>query len=60
MLNGRSSSRSNVNKGVPEGSILGLLLFLININDLSDDLSSKLFAGVTLYFSCTRYKRIYY
>ena len=50
MLNGWSSSRSNVNTGVPEGSILGLLLFLININDLSDDLSSKLFAGDTSLF----------
>ena len=50
MLNGRSSSRSNVNTGVPERSILGLLLFLININDLSDDLSSKLFAVDTSLF----------
>ena len=52
-LNGQSSSWTNVNAGVPQGSILGPLLFLIYINDLSDGLSSnaKLFADDTSLFS---------
>ena len=52
-LNGLSSSWTHVNAGVPQGSILGPLLFLIYINDLSDGLSSnaKLFADDTSLFS---------
>ena len=51
-LNGQSSSWTNVNAGIPQGSILGPLLFLIYINDLSDGLSSnaKLFADDTSLF----------
>ena len=53
VLNGQTSSRADVNAGVPQGSILGPLLFLICINDLADGLSSnaKLFADDTSLFS---------
>ena len=52
-INGHSSSWTNITAGVPQGSTLGPLLFLIYINDLSDGLSSnaKLFADETSLFS---------
>ena len=55
ILNGQHSSWRDVNAGVPQGSILGPLLFLVYINDLSNDLKSnpKLFADETSLFSET-------
>ena len=41
VLNGQKSTRENVVAGVPRSSILGSLLLLTYINDLSGDLSSK-------------------
>ena len=53
MLNGQNSLWISVHAGVPQGSILGPLLFLININDLLDNLTrnAKLFAEDTSLFS---------
>ena len=53
VLNGESSGWAVVNAGVPQGSILGPLLFLVYINDLSAGLSSnpRLFADDTSLFS---------
>ena len=55
LLNGQVSGWSNIKAGVSRGSILGPLLFLIYINDLSEGLSSnaKLFADGTSLFSVT-------
>ena len=52
-LNGQTSFWTEVNAGVPQGSILGPLLFLIYVNDLPDGLSSnvKLFIDDTSLFS---------
>ena len=53
VLNGQKSFWADVNAGVPQGSTLGALLFLLYINDLADGLSSnvKLFADDTSLFS---------
>ena len=53
VLNGKASPWVSIEAGVPQGSILGPLLFLIYITDLSEDLSTtaKLFADDTYLFS---------
>ena len=53
VLNGQHSSWTNVEAGVPQGSIFGPLFFLIYINELSDGLTSnpKFFADDTSLFS---------
>ena len=53
VLNGQISKWQNVNTGVTQGSVLGPLFFLSNINDLPRGLHSnvKLFADDTSLFS---------
>ena len=55
VLNGQRSSLVDVQAGVPQASILEPLLFLIYINDLTDNLVSnpKLFADNTLFSTVT-------
>ena len=52
LLNGQTSSWELVKSVVPQGSVIGLLLFLIYINDLPDNLKStcKMFTDDTSIF----------
>jgi len=53
VLNGKFSDFCPILSGVPQGSVLGPLLFLIYINDLEKDIKStvKFFADDTMLFS---------
>ena len=56
VLNGSFSNYSTVESGVPQGSVLGPLLFLIYINDLERNIKSniKFFADDTMLFSIVK------
>ena len=53
VLNGAHSDWGELNSGVPQGSVLGPLLFLVYVNDLEDGIKSsiKFFADDTSLFS---------
>ena len=55
LLDGSTSEWTEVTSGVPQGSILGPLLFIIYVNDIPSNLSSptRLFAD-----DCTIYRQI--
>ena len=56
VINGSESSWGDINAGVPQGSVLGPLLFLVYINDLEVGIKSsvKFFADDTSLFSVVR------
>ena len=47
VLNGKSSQEYPVNAGVPEGSILGLTIYLIYLNDLPNFICITIYAADT-------------
>ena len=55
LVDGHSSDWAQVTSGVPQGSILGPLLFLVYVNDIGTSLNStvKLFAD-----DCILYREI--
>jgi len=55
-LNGSVSELTNIESGVPQGSVLGPLLFLVYINDLEKNIKSniKFFADDTMLFSIVK------
>ena len=56
VLNGLNSEFHSIDSGVPQGSVLGPLLFLIYINDMEQRIKSsiKFFADDTMLFSLVR------
>ena len=56
VLNGKESEWRSLNAGVPQGSVLGPLLFLVYINDLTDNIVSdmRLFADDSSLFTCVK------
>ena len=52
-INNQKSSKSKVISGVPQGSVLGPLLFLLMINDISEEINSN----ISLFADDTRISR---
>ena len=60
-INSATSSLLSVNAGVPQGSVLGPLLFLVYVNDIAENLLSlvRCFADdSSLFFSATNLRDI--
>ena len=53
-MNRKLSSWEEILSGIPQGSVLGLILFVIFINDLPDEVmcTAKIFADDTKLFHC--------
>ena len=54
VVNGATSSSTIVTSGAPQGTVLGPLLFLLYINDLPDNLSTRLFADDCILYTPIR------
>ena len=61
VVGGEASNWKSVHSGVPQGSVLGPLLFLIYIYDLDDDITSKVlkFADDTKLFRKIKQNGVY-
>ena len=57
VVDGESSSKVAVDSGVPQGTVLGPLLFLCHINDLPLDVSSRIFTDDCLLYTKIKSKR---
>ena len=59
--NGSYSDYTSIESGVPQGSVLGPLLFLVYINDLERNIKSnvKFFADDTMLFSIVKDPELY-